>query len=151
MKPLIVLVVTFLLTLLVTWLFSNKWNYLLAGNIAMAVMLLFTAMGHFVFTHGMAMMLPDFIPSKREVVILTGILEIAAAVSILIPSLRYPVSILLIIFFILILPANINAALKNIDYQNATYGGYGISYLWFRVPLQLLLIAWVWLFNIKLR
>lgn len=151
MKPLVVLVITFLLTLSATWLFKNKWDYVLAGNIAMAVMLLFTAMGHFMFTEGMTMMLPDFIPFKREVVILTGIIEIGAAVSLLFPSLRYLVSILLIIFFILILPANVNAALKNIDYQNATSNGHGINYLWFRVPLQLLFIAWLWLFNLKLR
>lgn len=151
MKPLVVLFVTFLLSLSAAWLFKNQWDYVLAGNIAMSVMLLFTALGHFMFTEGMTMMLPDFIPFKREVVILTGIIEICAAVSILIPGLRYLVSILLIIFFLLILPANINAALKNVDYQNAGYGGYGINYLWFRVPLQLLFIAWLWLFNIKLR
>ncbi len=149
MKPLIVLIITFLLSLLATWLFKKNLDYTLAGNIAMCVMLLLTASGHFMFSDGMTMMLPDFIPYKKEIVLLTGILEIGAALALLIPSLRYPISILLIVFFTCLLPANIQAALKNIDYQNASYNGYGINYLWFRVPLQFLFIAWVWYFNIK--
>lgn len=151
MKPLFVLLITFLLSLLASWLFKSKLEYILAGNAAMCVMLLMTASGHFIFSEGMTMMLPDFIPFKSEVVFLTGILEIGAAIALLIPLLRYPISILLIVFFACLLPANIQAALKNVDYQNATYNGYGVNYLWFRVPLQALFIAWVWFFNIKMR
>ncbi len=149
MKPLVVLLITFLLSLLATWLFKNSVDYILSGNVAMCVMLLLTASGHFMFSEGMTMMLPDFIPFKSEIVFLTGVFEICASVALLIPSLRYPISIFLIVFFVCLLPANIQAALKNVDYQNATYNGNGVRYLWFRVPLQLFFIAWVWLFNIK--
>jgi len=149
MKPLVVLLITFLLSLLATRLFKNSVDYILSGNVAMCVMLLLTASGHFMFSEGMTMMLPDFIPFKSEIVFLTGVFEICASVALLIPSLRYPISIFLIVFFVCLLPANIQAALKNVDYQNATYNGNGVRYLWFRVPLQFFFIAWVWLFNIK--
>ena len=43
-----------------------------SGRIAMSAMLAFTAVAHFVFTKGMTMMLPDFIPYKIETVYLTG-------------------------------------------------------------------------------
>jgi uncharacterized membrane protein len=66
----------------------------------------------------------------------------------MLPSLRYVTSVLLIIFFICILPANINAAIKKIDYEKGTYDGKGINYLWFRVPLQVFFILWVWYFGI---
>jgi uncharacterized membrane protein len=56
---------------------------------------------------------------------------------------------LLILFFILILPANIYAAVRHIDYQKATTEGNGLHYLWFRVPLQLLFIAWAYFFAVK--
>jgi uncharacterized membrane protein len=112
-------------------------------------MLLFTASGHFVFTQGMSMMMPDFIPYKAELVYLTGFIEIAAAVALHIPSLRVPSAWLLIVFFLLILPANIHAAIKQVDYQKGTYEGSGLSYLWFRVPLQILFIAWTYLSSIK--
>lgn len=112
-------------------------------------MLVFTATAHFAFSKGMAMMLPDFIPYKTETVYLTGIIEIAAAVGLFIPNLRIVTGWLLIAFFILILPANIYAAIKNIDYQKGTSDGSGLMYLWFRIPLQILFIAWTYFSAIK--
>jgi len=54
----------------------------------------------------------------------------------------------LILFFILILPANILAALKKVDYQKGTNDGPGAGYLWFRIPLQIFFIAWVAWFSV---
>jgi uncharacterized membrane protein len=42
------------------------------------------------------------------------------------------------------LPANVYAALHHIDYEKATTGGKGPGSLWFRVPLQFFFIAWVY-------
>ena len=58
----------------------------LAARIAMSAMLIFTAIGHFAFTKGMTKMLPDFIPFKIAVGYGTEVLEIAAAVGLLIPG-----------------------------------------------------------------
>ena len=115
----------------------------------MAVMLFFTASAHFAFSGGMTMMLPDFVPNKLAVVYLTGIFEILAAIGLLLPSFRLTTGWVLIIFLILIVPANIYAALKQVDYQKANYDGYGINYLWFRIPLQVLFISWVYYFAIR--
>jgi uncharacterized membrane protein len=143
MKPLIVLVLGFGVSLLGIYLFDHTWQYTWAGNIGMSAMLLFTALGHFVFADGMAKMLPSFLPFKKEMVRFTGLIEIAAAIGLLIPAARYGTALALILFFILVLPANILAALKNIDYQKGTSDGPGIGYLWFRIPLQVFFIAWV--------
>ncbi|RZL97183.1 MAG: hypothetical protein EOO88_62895 [Pedobacter sp.] len=143
MKPLLVLIAAFLISLVGLEVFSGEWNYRLAGNIAMACMLLFTAIGHFAFTKGMTMMLPDIVPFKKELVYLTGVIEVAAAIGLLVNPLREMTAILLIVFFVLLLPANIHAALKNVDYQKGTYDGQGLTYLWFRVPLQLFFISWI--------
>ena len=51
-------------------------------------------------------------------------------------------------FFILILPSNIYASVKKINYQKATLDGPGLSYLWFRMPLQVFFIGWVYFFNL---
>jgi hypothetical protein len=80
MKPLVVLLGAFVISLGVIRYVTGTFDYSLAGRIAMSVMLAFTAMGHFAFTKGMTLMLPDFVPFKTEVVYLTGILEIIAAV-----------------------------------------------------------------------
>jgi len=50
--------------------------------------------------------------------------------------------------FILILPANVYAAINKIDYEKGNYSGNGLKYLWFRIPLQIFFIEWVWYFGI---
>lgn len=144
MKPLIVLLSVFVLCFLGFRVFGGEYDVARAGRIAMSVMLLFTAFAHFRFTKGMEMMIPSFIPYKKALVYFTGIVEIAAAIMLLIPSLRYMTGWLLISFFLLILPANIHAAMKSVNLEKSGAGGKGLKYLWFRIPLQLLFICWVY-------
>jgi uncharacterized membrane protein len=146
MKPLIVLFITFGLALLAVKIFRHDWNFIFAGNVAMSAMLLFTSLGHFMFPKGMAMMIPAFIPSKILLIYLTGVIEIAAAIGLHILSMRPITAVLLIIFFILLLPANIYAAIHKVNLEKANHEGSGLNYLWFRVPLQAVFIAWVWYF-----
>lgn len=147
MKPLVVLLSVFCLSLVLIRLFTGNWSVSWPGNIAMSAMLIFTAIGHFAFTGGMEAMLPSFIPFKRFLVLFTGYIEIAAALGLLIPAMRGLTAWLLILFFLLVLPANVYAALNKMDYQKGTATGPGPVYLWFRIPLQVLFIAWVYLSN----
>lgn len=149
MKPLIVLLSIFAISLVVNRILRGDYDFALSGRIAMSAMLLFTAIGHFVFTKGMSMMLPDFVPFKTEAVYLTGVIEIAAAIGLFIPSVRVLTAWLLIAFFICMLPANIYASIKQVDFQKGTFDGHGLTYLWFRIPLQFLFIAWTYLSAIK--
>lgn len=149
MKPLLVLLTVFALALFIQKIVTHQFDFALAARIALSAMLGFTAVAHFAFTKGMTMMIPGFIPYKTALVYLTGIIEIAAAIGLLIPSLREGTAWLLIIFFILLLPANIHAAMQQVDYQKETYDGNGLTYLWFRIPLQFLFIGWTYLSSIK--
>jgi uncharacterized membrane protein len=150
MKPLFVLVVVFMIALLALRAMRGDYQFALAGRIAMAAMLLFTSIAHFAFTKGMSMMLPDIIPYKTEAIYLTGIIEIVIAIGLLVPGFTVPAAWFLIVFFILLLPANIYAAVRHIDYEKATFAGNGPGYLWFRIPLQVLFIVWTYLSAIKL-
>jgi uncharacterized membrane protein len=127
---------------------TGDWQYLLSGNIAMGMMLCFTAIGHFRFSEGMSKMIPSFIPFKKGIVLLSGIFEIAAGLCLLVPQLRYETGLILLSFFVLILPANVHAAKQHLDYQTGTFDGKGLNYLWFRIPMQLFLMGWVWFFAI---
>lgn len=149
MKPLIVLLSTFVISVVAIKLSTDQYDIAFAAIIAMSAMLLFTSIAHFAFTKGMTMMIPSFIPFKKEFVYFTGIIEIAAALGLLIPNFRLLTAWLLILFFTLLLPANINAAIRHIDYQKGTFEGAGTKYLWFRVPLQILFILWVYFAAIK--
>jgi uncharacterized membrane protein len=144
MKPLLVLLISFGFTILSMKIFNHHNDLALAASIAMSLMLLFTASGHFAFPRGM-MMIPAFIPFRLVLVYITGIIEIIAAIGLQIESLRNLTAVLLIIFLILVLPANIYAAAKHIDYQKVGDNGKGLYYLWFRIPLQILFIIWTWM------
>lgn len=135
MAVLVVLIVTFLVSLGITWAGTGEPANVLSGNIAMCAMLQFTALGHFKFPEGMSRMIPPFVPFKKTMVLLTGLMEIAAGIALLFPATRYAAGIFLILFFIALLPANIYAASQHLDYQKGTYDGKGPEYLWFRIPM----------------
>ncbi|XHR92034.1 hypothetical protein ACFJIV_16760 [Mucilaginibacter sp. UC70_90] len=148
MKVLLVLIIGFILTTVISRLFVDDWNIMLSGNIAMMLMLWFASLGHFMFPKGMVMMMPAFIPFKRAVIYLTGIMEIVLGPLLVVNATRHIAGIILLVLFVVMLPANINAAMKHVDLEKATYDGGGPGYLWFRIPLQLLFIAWILYFSI---
>jgi uncharacterized membrane protein len=148
MKPLLVLLIVFGITAAVSKIIYHQWHLEFAGNLAMSIMLFFTAMAHFVFNKGMTMMLPSFIPFKKETVYVTGLIEILAAIGLLIKPYRHMTAVLLIIFFLLILPANIYAAINKVNHEKGNRSGNDVKYLWFRIPLQIFFIEWVWYFGI---
>lgn len=149
MKPLIVLLLSFAISLFMIKIINKEYDFTLSGRIAMSIMLVFTAIGHFAFTKGMSMMIPKFIPYKETFVHLTGIFEILLAIGLLIPRFKYISGWALIIFLLLMLPANIYASLNNVNYQKGTFDGNGLAYLWFRIPLQFLFIIWTYMSTIR--
>ncbi|WP_339709676.1 hypothetical protein [Cyclobacterium amurskyense] len=150
MKPFILLIAVTILAIGYMKLVYGVYNFSLSARIGFSAMLLFTALGHFLFTEGMAMMIPDFLPFKKELVYFTGLIEIMAAIGLHVPQFRLLTAWLLILFFVLIIPANIKASMEQIDYQNATFEGNGLEYLWFRIPLQILFIGWVYFSSIRI-
>jgi len=149
MKPLFVLLVVYVALLAFGGHTTFDKGNIFAGNIAMGVMLLFTAIGHFKFKTSMAAMIPLFIPKKVEIILFTGVLEILFAIALQIEEIRYYTGIALIIFLMTIIPANIYAAKHRINYEDLYKPGPGPKYLWFRIPFQLFLIVWVWYFSVR--
>ena len=142
--PEIILPIVFSIALLILKRIRKQYLFALSARIAMAAMLVSTAIAHVVFAKGMSMMLPDVVPYKTGLVYLTGVLEAAAAVGLLIPTYTRATGWLLIVFFVLLLPANIYAAMNHINLETAAFDGDGPSYLWYRIPLQVFFIAWVY-------
>jgi uncharacterized membrane protein len=149
MKPLLILLASFLVATVSIKLLQKEYDINLSGKIAMSIMLGFTAIGHFAFTKGMTLMLPSFIPLKEPIIYFTGVLEILLAIGLLIPKYSVWSAYIIIVFFVLLLPANIFASIYKINYQTGTLDGPGLSYLWFRIPLQLFFIWWVFRWAIK--
>ncbi len=149
MKPLFVLLISFVASLMLLKFISGKLEYAKAARIAMAIMLVFTAVGHFVFTEGMTAIIPNFLPFKKQLVYATGVLEVLLGVALLLPKYSNSIGWILILFFIILLPANIKASIEQINYQTGELNGHGLSYLWFRIPLQVFFIVWIYFSAIK--
>ncbi|MEU1883799.1 hypothetical protein ABZ470_41395 [Streptosporangium sp. NPDC020072] len=110
----------------------------------LAVMLVMTASAHFVPSSvtfmpnhaDMVAMVPPFVPLPAFVVYLTGVLELAGAVGLVLPATRRVAGICLALLFVLMLPANVYAVLAG-----TTLGGEPATPLWQRVPEQILYIG----------
>ena len=111
------------------------------GRVALSVFFTFTGLGHFIKTDELASMLPPWFPVRVPMIYLTGIFELLGAIGIWIPRLRKLTGALLILMMIAVLPANIYAAMERVP-----FGGHEIGpiYLFARVPVQMLLIAWIY-------
>jgi uncharacterized membrane protein len=110
----------------------------------LAVMLVMTASAHFVPAgvtfmpnHAdMVAMVPPFVPFPAFMVYLTGVLELAGAVGLMLERTRKAAGVCLAVLFVAMLPANVHAALNDV-----TLGGEPATPLWQRVPEQVLYIG----------
>ena len=145
MSTLIILVFSFGLFWFLNKYALRRFRFDELGRSALAVMLLFTGTSHFYKTDEMVQMMPELLPNKVQLVYFTGVLEIAGAVGLIIKRFTKWTSIALILFFLAILPANIIGSIKKVE-----LGGMekGASYLYFRIPLQLLFMAWTYYFGV---
>lgn len=137
---------TVLLILLVSWLIFRflgnfgvpiflSWHDSLPY--ALAVMFLFTSVAHFNrLRHDLARMIPDLFPAPLAIVYITGVLEIAGAIGLMLPRARPAAAYCLIALLIAMFGANVHAARAGV-----TLGGKPVTPLWLRAPMQLLFIA----------
>jgi uncharacterized membrane protein len=117
-----------------------------AAALGLGMLFLFTGSGHFLQTEPMAQMLPPWVPERRLLVYVTGVLEYAIAVGFLVPQSRqvtgWVVAGMLVLFF----PVNIYAAINHIPMGGHAWGPV---YLLIRTPLQIIIVWWVYWFTIR--
>jgi uncharacterized membrane protein len=146
MASVFVLVISFLLLRGVGWLGVKQlssWRD--AGRGALAIMFLFTGASHFTsMKYDFAAMIPAPLPNDLWVIYLSGVLEIAGAIGLLIPRTRKIAGVCLVLLLVALFPANVNAALNEIPLR-----GEAPTPLWLRAPMQLLFIGMVWWTSIK--
>lgn len=118
----------------------------LRGRVSLALVFLFTGFGHFEKTDEMASMLPAWVPLRVAVIYVTGALELAGAIGLLLPGVSRAAGLCLTAFLVLVLPANLYAAVNHV-----AMGGHeaGPAYLLVRVPFQALLIGWAYWFAVR--
>ena len=111
-------------------------------RIGLAVMFVGMGLLHFVpsVARGMAAMIPPALvrpglPSRRALVVFTGLCEIAGGIGLLVPPTRLAAAIALIVFLVAVFPANAHAA------ANPQKFGRAAIPFWPRLTAQLVLIA----------
>ncbi|MEV0148779.1 MULTISPECIES: hypothetical protein [unclassified Nonomuraea] len=111
---------------------------------ALALLLVVTASAHFVPAgvtfmpnHAdMVAMVPPFVPLPGLMVYATGVLELLGAAGLVVTATRGAAGVALAVLFVLLLPANVYAALAGVPFQGAP-----ATPLWVRLPEQALYIA----------
>ncbi len=96
---------------------------------------------HFVIPQHYTSIMPPWLPYHTELVYVSGILEMAGGIGILIPSLRRAAGVGLIALLVAVFPANVQMLMNSMGSHASSLS---LVLLWLRLPLQPLLIVWVW-------
>ena len=138
MEPIIVLGVTTLIAWLMRFFRFFHWMTLpIALSCGLALMFTVTGISHFTpLKQDLVRIIPAIFPYPAALVALTGVLELLAAIGLLIPKTRFWAASCLMLLLIVMFPANINAALEHL-----TLMGEVAPSLWTRLPEQLFYIA----------
>jgi uncharacterized membrane protein len=96
---------------------------------------------HFLFIANYEGIMPPWLAWHRALVIVSGLCEIAGGLGVLWHATRNCSRYGLIALCLAVLPANVQMLLNA---QAAHASALWLTLLWMRLPLQILLIAWIW-------
>ncbi|MBA3272371.1 MAG: DoxX family membrane protein [Chthoniobacterales bacterium] len=113
-----------------------------AARFALAALFAAAGVNHFAAPEPYVAIVPPALPWREALVYISGAAEIAGALGILFRRTRRPAAAGLIALLAAVFPANIYAALHGMQ-----LGGWHVPewLLWARLPLQAVLIAWVYI------
>ena len=106
---------------------------------AMALLYFLAGIAHIRSPEGFLAITPEWVPFPREVILATGVCEIAGAVALITTSLRWWAGVMLALYAVCVFPANIKHAIENVPID-----GMSLSW-WYQAPrlaLQPVLVWW---------
>ena len=109
------------------------------ARLVLALFFLTAGLMHFLRPDGFVRIVPPYLPHPLLLVQLSGAAEIAGALGLLVPATRRWATWGLLALLVAVFPANV--------YMLQSHGaGQAVPdwALWLRLPLQLVLMAWVW-------
>jgi uncharacterized membrane protein len=96
---------------------------------------------HFLVPSAYQKIMPPYLPLHRELIYLSGAMEVAGGMGLLSNHTRRVAGLGLILLLLAVMPANVQMLL---DAHAAGKSSWWVVLLWLRLPLQLVLVAWVW-------
>ncbi len=115
--------------------------FITISRYVLSVGFIFVGVLHFVRPEGFVAIVPPFLPAHLELVYISGVFEILGGVGILVPRLRRYAIFGLIALVVAVFPANIYMFMHPEEFAK---GWITPLALWIRLPLQPLLIWWLW-------
>ncbi|MES2304279.1 MAG: DoxX family membrane protein [Gemmatimonadota bacterium] len=118
---------------------GNRWRRI--GRALLAILFIGAGILHFTRPAAYIGIVPSYLPAHAFLVALSGVAEIAGGVGLLIPATRRAAGWGLLLLLIAVFPANIEMLRL---YRARGVPFWGEALLWLRLPLQLVLMWWVW-------
>ncbi len=118
---------------------SVWWRLMKLGRAVMGVLYLAAGLGHFVATRLYMSVVPDYLPAHRELVLVSGVAELAGGFGVLMPWTRRAAAWGIVVLLVAVMPANIWMV-----QHPERWPGVPLWGLWLRLPLQAVLVWWAW-------
>lgn len=111
------------------------------SRVMLAVFFIVAGCLHFIYPTNYMKVMPPWLPAHLTLVLISGGFEIAGGIGVLFRPLRRMAGLGLILLSLAVLPANVQMLLNALTDGTALFG---IVLLVLRLPLQFLLIYWIW-------
>ena len=116
----------------------------LVFRVLLGVLFLFGGYAHFTKTEFYLNAMPSYLPLHEIVVYGSGVIEMLLGLLIIIPKTSQKAAFSIILLLIATFPVNINMYLNHQDFE-----GMSETFLLIRLPIQLVLIAWAYVYTKK--
>jgi uncharacterized membrane protein len=114
------------------------------GRIILAIFFIVAGCMHFLIPQTYIKIMPPFLLAPRLIVQLSGVAEILGGLGLFLPSTRHAAAWGLVALLIAVFPANIYMVV-----DHTRFASIPLWVLWLRLPLQLPLIYWAWLYTAR--
>ncbi len=115
-------------------------NYKLLSRLVLCIFFIGAGILHFAIAPMYVKIMPPYLPAHLELVYISGVFEILGGIGIIIPFLQIPAGYGLVALMVAVFPANLNMV---VNYEQIGLD-FPLILLWLRLPLQGLLIYWIW-------
>ena len=113
----------------------------MVGRGLLAVGFVVAGVLHFALTPAYVRIMPPYLPDPVLLVQVSGVAEILGGVGLMVPMTRRVAAWGLVALLVAVLPANVAMAMDRVR-----WAAIPAWILWARVPLQLPLMRWAWLY-----
>jgi uncharacterized membrane protein len=107
----------------------------------LGVLFVFAGVMHFVATGRYVQIMPPMLPAPRTLVFISGVAEILGGIGVMLPGTRRMAAWGLVALLIAVWPANVYMAMVPERFPSVPLWA-----LWARVPLQIPMIWWAWVY-----